>query len=145
MDLMEFKHAVQNSFADIIQEYQFDLIKVNEDEIMLLNPNYALTIWKSREGIDIYYLFLNQLEKVKITNFLFSNYKKDLLANILPANNLADKISKGLLIHSRGLRKYFPELLAGKAKWIGAFKNNQFYNEAREINNDELAAYQGGI
>ncbi|MBF2671579.1 hypothetical protein [Listeria seeligeri] len=142
---MEFKHAVQNSFADIIQEYQFDLIKVNEDEIMLLNPNYALTIWKSREGIDIYYLFLNQLEKVKITNFLFPSYEKSLLTNIVLANNLADKISKGLLIHSRGLRKYFLELLAGKTDWIEEFKNNHFYNEAREINNDELAAYQRGI
>ncbi|MBC1533471.1 hypothetical protein [Listeria seeligeri] len=142
---MEFKHAVQNSFADIIQEYQFDLIKVNEDEIMLLNPNYALTIWKSREGIDIYYLFLNQLEKVKITNFLFPSYEKSLLTNIVLANNLADKISKGLLIHSRGLRKYFLELLAGKTDWIEEFKNNHFYNEAREINNDELAAYQIGI
>lgn len=87
MELMEFKHEVENNFADIIQEYQFNLIKVNEDEIMLLHPNYALTIWKSREGIDIYYLFLHSLEKVKITNFLFSNYEKDLLANITPAQN----------------------------------------------------------
>lgn len=142
---MEFKHAVQNSFADIIQEYQFNLIKINEDEIMLLHPNYALTIWKSREGIDIYYLFLNRLEKVKITNFLFPSYEKSLLTNIVLANNLADKISNGLLIHSRGLRKYFPELLAGKIDWIDAFKNNYFYNEPREINNDELAAYQIGI
>ncbi|HFK6438115.1 TPA: hypothetical protein ACGXRZ_003097, partial [Listeria monocytogenes] len=39
---MEFKHEVENNFADIIQEYQFNLIKVNEDEIMLLHPNYAL-------------------------------------------------------------------------------------------------------
>ncbi len=45
---MDFKHTVQNCFADIIQEYQFSVIKVNEDEIMLLHPNYALTIWKSR-------------------------------------------------------------------------------------------------
>lgn len=57
MELMEFKHEVENNFADIIQEYQFNLIKVNEDEIMLFHPNYALTIWKSREGIDIYYFF----------------------------------------------------------------------------------------
>ncbi|MBF2482135.1 hypothetical protein IA817_12530 [Listeria seeligeri] len=142
---MDFKHAVQNSFADIIQEYQFSVIKVNEDEIMLLHPNYALTIWKSREGIDIYYLFLNRLEKVKITNFLFSRYEKNLLANILPANNLADKISNGLLIHSRGLRKYFPELLTGKTKWIGSFKNNHFYNEPRVISKDEMTAYQSGI
>lgn len=141
---MEFKHTVQNSFADIIQEYQFNLIKVNEDEIMLLHPNYALTIWKSREGIDIYYLFLNRLEKVKITNFLFSNYEKSLLANIVPANSLADKISNGLLIHSRGLRKYFPELLAGKTDWIEAFENTNFYNEPREISVDEQEAYQRG-
>ncbi|HCA3953896.1 TPA: hypothetical protein MPW73_002954, partial [Listeria monocytogenes] len=52
---MELKHEVENNFANIIQEYRFNLIKVNEDEIMLLHPNYALTIWKSREGIDIYY------------------------------------------------------------------------------------------
>ncbi|HHQ1199965.1 TPA: hypothetical protein ACSKOW_002920, partial [Listeria innocua] len=26
---MEFKHEVENIFADIIQEYQFNLIKVN--------------------------------------------------------------------------------------------------------------------
>ncbi|HFK4916663.1 TPA: hypothetical protein ACTOG2_003073, partial [Listeria monocytogenes] len=26
---MEFKHEVENNFADIIQEYQFNLIKVN--------------------------------------------------------------------------------------------------------------------
>ncbi|EOI7322638.1 hypothetical protein ACVHOT_002933, partial [Listeria monocytogenes] len=25
---MEFKHEVENNFADIIQEYQFNLIKV---------------------------------------------------------------------------------------------------------------------
>lgn len=27
---MEFKHEVENNFADIIQEYQFNLTKVNE-------------------------------------------------------------------------------------------------------------------
>lgn len=67
---MEFKHEVENNFADIIQEYQFNLTKVNEDEIMLLHPNYALTIWKSREGIDIYYLFLQRLEKSENNQFL---------------------------------------------------------------------------
>lgn len=35
---MEFKHEVKNNFPDIIQEYQFNLIKVNEDEIILLSP-----------------------------------------------------------------------------------------------------------
>ncbi|EAG7372348.1 hypothetical protein BLH32_14670, partial [Listeria monocytogenes] len=139
---MEFKHEVENNFADIIQEYQFNLIKVNEDEIMLLHPNYALTIWKSREGIDIYYLFLHSLEKVKITNFLFSNYEKDLLANITPANNLVDKISNSLLIHARGLSKYFHELLSGQNDWVKEFKGNKFYNEPRAINKDEYSAYQ---
>ncbi|MGC9268109.1 hypothetical protein [Listeria ivanovii] len=138
---MDFKHAVQNSFADIIKEYQFNLIKINEDEIMLLNPDYALTIWRSREGIDIYYLFLHNLEKVKITNFLFSNYEKDLLASITSANNLTDKISNNLLIHARGLSKYFPELLSGQNDWVEKFNENKFYNEPRVINTDEHAAY----
>ncbi|PDC54710.1 hypothetical protein A4Q01_03125 [Listeria monocytogenes] len=102
---MEFKHEVENNFADIIQEYQFNLIKVNEDEIMLFHPNYALTIWKSREGIDIYYLFLQRLEKVKITNFLFSNYEKELLGIIIPENNLTYKMSNNLLINARGKSK----------------------------------------
>ncbi|HBM4560886.1 TPA: hypothetical protein LWO52_000571, partial [Listeria monocytogenes] len=135
-------HEVENNFADIIQEYQFNLIKVNEDEIMLFHPNYALTIWKSREGIDIYYLFLQRLEKVKITNFLFSNYEKELLANIIPANNLTDQISNSLLIHARGLSKYFPEVLSGQNDWVKKFKENKFYNEPRAINKDEYSAYQ---
>ncbi|MEN0606551.1 hypothetical protein AAHP79_14290, partial [Listeria monocytogenes] len=29
---MELKHEVENNFANIIQEYRFNLIKVNEDE-----------------------------------------------------------------------------------------------------------------
>ncbi|EEO4440759.1 hypothetical protein G6H18_002962, partial [Listeria monocytogenes] len=107
-----------------------------------LHPNYALTIWNSREGIDIYYLFLHSLEKVKITNFLFSNYEKDLLANITPANNLVDKISNSLLIHARGLSKYFHELLSGQNDWVKEFKENKFYNEPRAINKDEYSAYQ---
>ncbi|EBF6224234.1 hypothetical protein FIV81_15170, partial [Listeria monocytogenes] len=139
---MEFKHEVENNFADIIQEYQFNLIKVNEDEIMLFHPNYALTIWKSREGIDIYYFFLHNLEKMKITNFLFSNYEKDLLANVTPANNLTDQISNSLLIHARGLSKYFPEVLSGQNDWVNKFKENKFYNEPRAINKDEYSAYQ---
>ncbi len=81
---------------------------------------------------------------MKITNFLFSRYEKSLLTNIVPANSLADKISNGLLIHSRELRKYFPELLAGKTDWIEAFENNHFYNEPREISIDEQEAYQRG-
>ncbi|EIE5735673.1 hypothetical protein LDQ56_001486, partial [Listeria innocua] len=100
-----------------------------------------LTIWKSREGIDVYYLFLHSLEKVKITNFLFSNYEKDLLANITPANNLTDKISNSLLIHAKGLSKYFPELLSGQNDWVKKFKESKFYNEPRAINTDEHAEY----
>lgn len=46
---------------------------------------------------------------------------------------------------NRGLKKYFPELLAGKTKWIGTFKNNHFYNEPRGISKDEMIAYQSGI
>ncbi|EGU1081513.1 hypothetical protein P9J94_002112, partial [Listeria monocytogenes] len=95
-----------------------------------------------REGIDIYYLFPHSLEKVKITNFLFSNYEKDLLANITPANNLTDQISNSLLIHARGLSKYFPELLSGQNDWVKKFKENKFYNEPRAINKDEYSAYQ---
>lgn len=78
---------------------------------------------------------------MKITNFLFSNYEKDLLANITPANNLIDQISNSLLIHARGLSKYFPELLAGQNDWVEKFKESKFYNEPRAIDTDENAAY----
>ncbi|EAC4614342.1 hypothetical protein ARR90_13460, partial [Listeria monocytogenes] len=74
--------------------------------------------------------------------FLFSNYEKDLLANITPANNLVDKISNSLLIHARGLSKYFHELLSGQNDWVKEFKENKFYNEPRAINKDEYSAYQ---
>lgn len=35
---MGFKHEVKNNFPNIIQEYQFNLIKVNEDEIIFIVP-----------------------------------------------------------------------------------------------------------
>lgn len=79
---------------------------------------------------------------MKITNFLFSNYEKDLLANVTPANNLTNQISNSLLIHARGLSKYFPELLSGQNDWVKKFKENKFYNEPRAINKDEYSAYQ---
>lgn len=65
-----------------------------------------------------------------------------MLANITPANNLTNQISNSLLIHARGLSKYFPEVLSGQNDWVKKFKENKFYNEPRAINKDEYSAYQ---
>ncbi|MDQ6423119.1 hypothetical protein RB620_27180 [Paenibacillus sp. LHD-117] len=126
---MEFFELVKQHFGSIVSKYDLCLEKIVDDEVALIARNFAISIWRSRDGVDIVYLMLddrNSLVKINISSYLAMNYNENDRRGIIISTNLLEKIINGLIIHSRGLEDHFVNILLGDKGWFNEYKKNKY-------------------
>ncbi len=118
---INLEKSINDIFIDIIKKHHFVLESVNENQVLLIKDNFAISVNISFEGADITYITKdnngNYIEYWFV--FYISNQFDEVDRSIINMpNNNAEKIIAEIKIISSGLNRHWGNVLQGDKSWI---------------------------
>lgn len=123
---------VELYFEDIVKTYGMKAVKIDPLSTALIKNNLALIISIDRFEVDVYYVYRNEKNDLKILScgsFFAEKYADDDREKLIPINQAGDLIKNYLTVIAHGLKSKWNTMLEGDRTWMIEYEKSNWYTE----------------
>ncbi len=124
-----YNELAVNFFSEIIEKYNFEVVFLDENEIVLVGKGFLIRIVMWREGVDLRYIILNEENRpvsYNLNHYTSPKCDSNDRDGLKPPESFHERIVYGLTIYSRGLMNHCDDILSGDKAWIKEFEKSKY-------------------
>lgn len=135
--MSNYQELTISIFKDIIEKYNFESVKINENSIALVGNKFAIVIVISREGTTLKYVMEDgqgEIVEYEFDSFISSKFDSNDRVGIDNPVTINDIIVAELRISAKGLVNHWQNVLNGDKKWISEYESYELGGKAEIVN-----------
>lgn len=116
-----FQNCVRENFYEVVSKFNLSIVAKRDIEILLVGEKYVLSILDNHENIEVYYHYLNQLNKVisyRLTNLLIEKITSTDRGNHNNPKTRKERVSIELSVLASVMINHCKDILSADTSWL---------------------------